>query len=125
MGLSFCYDVGNRGPHTDTDGRCRGCTGESLRNEDALRILEQVWASLPLDRDIIAADVLAAVRAVTPHEQADALESEITAMLRGDTALTAQLLAQMTVYDRTHVTLTLRGFPGKWCFARTQKAASP
>lgn len=100
-------------PHTDTDGRCRGCTGESLRNEDALRILEQVWASLPLDRDIIAADVLAAVRAVTPHEQGDALESEITAMLRGDTALTAQLLAQMTVYDRTHVTLTLRGFPGK------------
>ena len=73
-------------PHTGTDGRCRGCTGESLRNEDALQILEQVWASLPLDRDIIAADVLAAVRAVTPHEQANALESEITAMLRGDTA---------------------------------------
>ena len=112
-------------PHTDTDGRCRGCTGESLRNEDALRILEQVWASLPLDRDIIAADVLAAVRAVTPHEQANAIASEIHAMLRGDAALSAQLLAQMTVYDRTHVALTLRGFPGKWCFARTQKAASP
>lgn len=105
-------------PHTDTNGRRRGCTGESLRNEDALQILEQVWVSLPLDRDSIAADVLAAVRAVTPHEQADAIESEVTAMLRGDTALTAQLLAQMTVYDRTHVTLTLRGFPGKWCFAR-------
>ena len=69
--------------------------------------------------------MLAAVRAVTPHEQADALESEITAMLRGDTALTAQLLAQMTVYDRAHVALTLRGFAGKWCFARTKKAASP
>lgn len=79
----------------------------------------------PLTGDSIAADVLAAVRAVTPHEQGDALESEITAILRGDAALTAQLLAQMTVYDRTHVTLTLRGFPGKWCFARTQKAASP
>lgn len=112
-------------PHTDTDGRSRGCTGESLRDEDALQILTQVWSALPLERDVIAADVLAAVRAVTPHEQTDALESEITAMLRGDTALTAQLLAQMTVYDRTHVTLTLRGFPGKWCFARTQKAASP
>ena len=112
-------------PHTDADGRRRGCTGESLRDEDALQILTQVWSALPLERDVIAADVLAAVRAVTPHEQADALESEITAMLRGDTALTAQLLAQMTVYDRAHVTLTLRGFPGKWCFARTKKAASP
>ena len=107
-------------PHTDTDGRCRGCTGESLRNEDALQILSQAWASLPLDRDTIAADVLAAVRAVTPHEQADAIASEIHAMLRGDAALSAQLLAQLTVYDRTHVTLTLRGFPGKWCFARTR-----
>ena len=104
-------------PHSDPNGR-RGCTGESLRNADALQILSQVWASLPLDRDAIAADVLAAVRAVAPHEQADTIESEITAMLRGDTALTAQLLAQMTVYDRVHVTLTLRGFPGKWCFAR-------
>lgn len=116
--------VKNGRPHADSGGRC-GCTGESLRNEDALQILSQVWASLPLDRDTLAADVLAAVRAVTPHEQADALESEITAMLRGGAALTAQLLAQMTVYDRAHVTLTLRGFPGEWCFARTQKAASP
>ena len=110
-------------PHSDPNGR-RGCTGESLRNADALQILSQVWASLPLDRDAIAADVLAAVRAVAPHEQADTIESEITAMLRGDTALTAQLLAQMTVYDRTHVTLTLRGFPGKWCFARTRLSKS-
>lgn len=112
-------------PHTDPDGRSRGCTGESLRDEDALQILTQVWSALPLERDVIAADVLAAVRAVTPHEQADALESEITAMLRGDTALTAQLLAQMTVYDRAHVVLTLRGFAGEWHFARAQKAASP
>lgn len=112
-------------PHTDPDSRSRGCTGESLRDEDALQILTQVWSALPLERDVIAADVLAAVRAVTPHEQADALESEITAMLRGGAALSTQLLAQMTVYDRAHVTLTLRGFPGKWCFARTKKAASP
>lgn len=112
-------------PHTDPDGRSRGCTGESLRDEDALQILTQVWSALPLERDVIAADVLAAVRAVTPHEQANAIASEIHAMLRGDAALSAQLLAQMTVYDRTHVALTLRGFPGKWCFARTQKAASP
>ena len=111
-------------PHTDTDGRCRGCTGESLRNEDALQILEQVWASLPLDRDTIAADVLAAVRAVAPHEQADTIASELHAMLRGDTALTAQMKAKMTVYDRTHVTLTLRGFPGKWCFARPRLSKS-
>ena len=111
-------------PHTDTNGRRRGCTGESLRNEDALQILSQGWASLHLDRDIIAADVLAAVRAVTPHEQADAIASEIHAMLRGDAALSAQLLAQMTVYDRTHVTLTLRGFPGKWCFARPRLSKS-
>lgn len=116
--------VKNGRPHADPNGRC-GCTGESLRNEDALQILSQVWASLPLDRDTLAADVLEAVRAVTPHEQADALESEIIAMLRGGAALTAQLLAQMTVYDRAHVVLTLRGFPGEWCFARTQKAASP
>ena len=121
-----CYAATKYGrPHTDTDGRYRGCTGESLRDEDALQILSQVWASLPLDSDTIAADVLAAIHAVAPHEQADAIESEVTAMLRGDAALSAQLLAQMTVYDRTHVTLTLRGFPGKWCFARTQKTASP
>ena len=83
-----------------------------------------MWASLPLDRDTIAADVLAAIHAVAPYEQADTIESEVTAMLRGDTALTVQLLAQMTVYDRTHVTLTLRGFPGKWCFARPRLSKS-
>lgn len=112
-------------PHTDADGRSRGCTGESLRNEDALQILAQVWASLPLDRDAIAADVLAAVRAITPHEQADSIEPEVAKMLRGGAALSTQLLAQMTVYDRAHVVLTLRGFAGEWHFARTKKAASP
>ncbi|MFR6335871.1 MAG: hypothetical protein ACLUMN_07010 [Oscillospiraceae bacterium] len=45
-------------------------------------------------------------------------------LLRGDAALSAQLLAQMTVYDRTHVTLMRPRFPGKWRFARI-KAASP
>lgn len=112
-------------PHTDPDGRSRGCTGESLRDEDALQILTQVWSALPLERDVIAADVLAAVRAITPHEQADSIEPEVTKMLRGGAALSTQLLAQMTVYDRAHIVLTLRGFAGEWHFARAQKAASP
>ena len=112
-------------PHTDPDGRSRGCTSESLRDEDALQILTQVWSALPLERDGIAADVLAAVRAITPHEQADSIEPEVAKMLRGGAALSTQLLAQMTVYDRAHVVLTLRGFAGEWHFARAQKAASP
>ena len=112
-------------PHTDTDGRCRGCTGESLRNEDALQILSQVWASLPLDRDTIAADVLAAIRAVTPHEQVDTIASEIYPMLPRDAALSPQLHAQKTLYDPTHHTLTHPPKPRNTTKPRTQKAASP
>ena len=50
-------------PHTDAAGHTRGCTGESLRDEDAVQILTQIWACAADDRTGIAADVTAALNA--------------------------------------------------------------
>ena len=115
-------------PHTGPDGRSRGCTGESLRDEDALQILTQVWSALPLERDVIAADVTAALNAVISPERIRPLQAEVTALLDGtaqDAAFYAQLLDRMVIHDRAHVEVKQRDFPGTWCFMRAETAAPP
>lgn len=124
-----CYAATKYGrPHTDAAGCTRGCTGESLRNEDAVHILAQVWTLLPLDRTGIAADVTAALSAVISPERAQELHAEMTALLDGtaqDAAFYAQLLDRMVIHDRAHVEVKQRDFPGTWCFMRAETAAPP
>lgn len=124
-----CYAATKYGrPHTDAAGRTRGCTGESLRDEDAVHILAQVWTLLPLDRTGIAADVTAALNAVISPERIRPLQAEVTALLDGtaqDAAFYAQLLDRMVIYDRAHVEVKLHDFPGTWCFMRAETAAPP
>lgn len=124
-----CYAAAKYGrPHTDAAGRTRGCTGESLRNEDAVHIMAQVWTLLPLDRTGIAADVTAALNAVISPERMRPLQAEVTALLDGtaqDAAFYAQLLDRMVIHDRAHVEVKQRDFPGTWCFMRAETAAPP
>ncbi len=62
---------------TPTPPDCtRGCTGESLRDEDTVQILTQVWALLPIDRTGIAADVTAALNAAISPERIRPLQAE-------------------------------------------------
>ena len=124
-----CYAATKYGrPHTDAAGRTRGCTGESLRNEDAVQILTRVWTQLPLNRSAIATDVTAALSAVISPERAQELHAEMTAQLNGtaqDAAFYAQLLDRMVIHDRAHVEVKLHDFPGTWCFMRAETAAPP
>lgn len=124
-----CYAATKYGrPRTDAAGHTRGCTGESLRDEDAVHILAQIWALLPIDRAGIAADVTAVLTTVISPAHARALQAEIAALLDGtaqDAAFYAQLLDRMVIHDRAHVDITLRDFPGTWRFVRAETAAPP
>lgn len=124
-----CYAAAKYGrPRTDADDRTHGCTGESLRNEDAAQILTQVWAQLPIDCERVTADILAAVQTAISPERAQALHNAVTSLLDGtqpDTTLHAQCLARMVIHDRAHVEVMLRDLPGTWRFVRAQKAAPP
>ena len=124
-----CYAATKYGrPHTDAAGHTRGCTGESLRDEDAVQILTQVWALLPIDRTGIAADVTATLNAAISPERIRPLQAEVTALLDGtaqDAAFYAQLLDRMVIHDRAHIEVRLRDFPGTWRFMRAETAAPP
>ena len=124
-----CYAATKYGrPRTDAAGRTRGCTGESLQNEDAMQILEQVWTLLPIDRAGIAADVMAVLNAVISPERIQPLQAEMVALLDGtarDAAFRAQSLDHMIIHDRAHIEVILRDFPGTWHFVRAKNAAPP
>ena len=124
-----CYAATKYGrPHTDAAGHTRGCTGESLRDEDAVQILTQVWALLPINRTGIAADVTAALNAAISPERIRPLQAEVTALLDGtaqDAVFYAQLLDRMVIHDRAHIEVRLRDFPGTWRFMRAETAAPP
>lgn len=124
-----CYAATKYGrPHADAAGHPRGCTGESLRDEDAVHILAQVWTQLPIDRAGIAADVTAVLTTAISLERAQSLQSEIAALLDGtvqDAVLYAQVLDHMVIDDRAHVEVILSDVPGTWHFACAETAAPP
>lgn len=60
-----CYEATQNGsPRVDDAGNNIGCSGESIRNEDALYIMQLVVNSLKFDRELVFDNLMSAVREV-------------------------------------------------------------
>ncbi len=60
-----CYEAAAHGhPHTDQAGNSVGCSGVSIRNEDAVHIMKQVLASLAVDRQKICDELVSMIQSV-------------------------------------------------------------
>lgn len=55
-------------PHTDPQGNQVGCTGKSLRNEDAIHIMYLVTQSLQYDKDKVIGNLLSIIRSVIAQD---------------------------------------------------------
>ena len=65
-----CVEGAKHGrPHTDAAGNMIGCSGPSIRNEDALHIMELVCRQLTIDRNQIAENLLGTIDRVLHAEQ--------------------------------------------------------
>ena len=72
----------NGAPHIDKAGNQIGCSGESIRNEDALYIMRLVVNSLDCEKDVILSNLVDVINDVvsngTDNINTDSLQSKIT-----------------------------------------------
>lgn len=60
-----CYESVNHGkPHIDKEGNQVGCSGESIRNEDAINLLYLVCRELKINRQKVALNLIKIINAV-------------------------------------------------------------
>lgn len=108
--------------HLDAAGNPVGCSGMSIRNEEAIHILSMVFGQLPFEREKLAKRVIQAVSRVISMELAEAgvLEEvkktvdELLGGVRLDEEFYGRLLDRMEVNDREHVDVYLQGISFKW-----------
>lgn len=64
-----CYEAANHGsPHTDKAGNQVGCSGESIRNEDAIHIMNLVCKQLHIDRKKITDNLMKIIGSILSQD---------------------------------------------------------
>jgi DNA invertase Pin-like site-specific DNA recombinase len=80
-----CQEAAKHGsPHTDKAGNNVGCTGITIRNEDAIHIMYLVTQSLKYDRDKIVHNLVSIIQSImamdTPGLDTDKIKNQIQAI---------------------------------------------
>lgn len=80
-----CQEAAKHGsPHTDKAGNHVGCTGTTIRNEDAIHIMYLVTQSLKYDRDKIVHNLVSIIQSImamdTPGLDTDKIKNQIQAI---------------------------------------------
>lgn len=108
--------------HLDEAGNPVGCSGMSIRNEEAVDILAMVFKLIPFEREKLSERVIQLVSKVISEDGADVgtLEAikkavdELLVGIRREEAFYGRLLERMAVNDRNHVDVYLYALPFKW-----------
>lgn len=121
-----CYEAANHGStHIDATGKPVGCSSGSIRNEDAVYMMQLVCRSLGLNRQKIIDSLLAVIRSVTSMKtsQQEAVMQDITQavheILGGaqyDDGFYRRILNKMVIHDRDHIDVSLNLMPYQWEF---------
>lgn len=82
-----CYEAAQHGsPHTDKAGNQIGCTGQSIRNEDAAHLMYLVTKDLKFNRRKITDNLLSVIKPIiamdTTRSDAEKLIQEISAAIK-------------------------------------------
>ncbi len=131
-------------PHMDQAGNKVGCSGESIRNEDAIHLMSLVSRQLTFDREKISDNIMKIVNKVigvdmagedsTPKQQSAGhslqklmadiknVVDELIGGMEYEDEYYTQILDKMVVGDKDHIDIYLKMLPHKWAYAVKQKS---
>lgn len=123
--------IKNKKPHYNERGDLVGCTGMSIRNEDAVQIMRLVCGQLSIDRPKLSEPLMKNIQKVISSDLKDGTEKrmieiknavdELNGGVLYEDEFYAQLLEKMVVQDREHIDVYLQSLP----FALHVAAAAP
>lgn len=138
-----CNEAAKHGsPHIDTAGNLVGCTGLSIRNEDAAYIMYLVVRSLKYNKEKIINNLISVINSVIVMDTAGSVV-EIAELMREIRAAVNEIaggapyedefykhiLDKMVVIDKDNIDVYLNFFPLKWSYtaakaSKTSKTAN-
>ena len=128
-----CFESVKHGsPHIDQAGNHVGCSGECIRNEDAVYLMYLVCKGLNIDRQKIISHLMKTIETAVSVDStgisaktfAD-IKSAVKELLDGvpyEDDYYTQLLDRMVVNDKDHIDLFLNFLPYKWQFSIAKSA---
>ena len=129
-----CYEAANHGsPHIDKAGKLVGCSGKSIRNEEAIHIMYLVCKPLTIARQkifenlikiiskVISMDVIGANAngLMEKQELMEGIKKAVDELISGieyEDEFYTQLLDKMVVNDRENIDVYLNLLPFKWSY---------
>ena len=139
-----CYEATRSGrPHIDKAGNRVGCSGESIRNEDAIDLLYLVCRELKINRRKVVDNLTKTIDAVMRTDMArlksaaEGVEQQQTGRLKRQTLMGdiknailellngiryedeyyTRILEKIVVDDKDHIDVYLKMLPHRWSFA--------
>ncbi len=113
-----CQEANKNGrPHIGADGNQIGCSGQSIPNEDVIRIMQLVIDRLHFDHQKFTDGLLQALQDDCTLEQEQEIEEEIHTLLDGKSLgeeFYAELLDKMVIAEDGQVDVYLKDFPFRW-----------
>ena len=132
-----CYEAANHGGrHIDKAGVQVGCSGESIRNEEALYIMRLVCRQLSMDRQKISHNLIRTINRVVsmdregsalnvPEDKAD-IKRVVDELLDGiacEEEFYTRLLDKMVINDRDNIDVYLNSLPFKWSYTAVKSSS--
>jgi len=132
-------------PHIDKADNRTGCSGESIRNEDAIYLMYLVCRKLRINREKIADNLTRTIEAVIKADLTEAaakgtlkqqelmkdIRAAILEMISGiqyEDEYYTRILDKMVVDDKDHIDVYLKMLPHRWAYAvecATSEASVP
>jgi site-specific DNA recombinase len=139
-----CLEASRHGsPHIDKAGNLVGCSGESIRNEDAIHIMYLTCKSLHLDRKKIINNLIKTIQSIIPLDNPESniatnsltkpklMEdikgtlNELAAGIEYEDEFYTQILDKMIINDRDTIDVYLNLFPFKWSYSVVKNISYP
>ena len=120
-----CYEATRHGsPHIDPLGNQVGCSGTSIRNEDAVQIMYWITKSLKYNRESVVRNLLRVIQSVISQDMSqkerflkitDTIHEIISGMEYEDVFYT-HILKKMVIFSPEHMDVSLNLLPFIWHF---------
>ena len=136
-----CYEATRNGfPHIDSLGNHVGCSGTSIRNEDAVHIMYLITKSLKYNREKVVNNLLRVIQTVVHQDMSgvdaqtgkqqewlqaitDTIHEIISGMEYEDEFYT-HILNKMVIINPEHIDVYLNLLPFTWSFQVSNKGAT-
>ncbi len=129
-----CLEAARHGsPHVDKAGNQVGCSGLSIRNEDAVRIMYLVTRSLKYNKEKITDNLLTIIKRIISSDLLNGMlvakiKEAINELINGveyEDDFYKEILDKMVVNDKDHIDVYLNMLPLKWSYTVAESVNCP